>query len=63
MLKKRHLPFVSALLMSSSLCTSFRPRRYHQEIEDFICSLVQKYEEQKKSEQEKSHLNAKPQVL
>ncbi|KAL2298345.1 hypothetical protein Nmel_015339 [Mimus melanotis] len=37
------------------------PRRYHQEIEDFIYSLVQKYEEQKKSEQEKSHLNAKPQ--
>ncbi|KAI1233112.1 hypothetical protein IHE44_0006307 [Lamprotornis superbus] len=36
-------------------------KRYHQEIEDFIYSLVQKYEEQKKSEQEKSHLNAKPQ--
>ncbi|XP_016157808.1 PREDICTED: zinc finger CCHC domain-containing protein 8 isoform X3 [Ficedula albicollis] len=36
-------------------------KRYHQEIEDFIYSLVQKYEEQKKNEQEKSHLNAKPQ--
>ncbi|NWS13380.1 ZCHC8 protein, partial [Pachyramphus minor] len=35
--------------------------RYHQEIEDFVFNLVQKYEEQKKCEQEKTHLNAKPQ--
>ncbi|NXX17950.1 ZCHC8 protein, partial [Podargus strigoides] len=48
------------LLMSlhaSSLCY----RQYHQEIEDFVFNLVQKYEEQKRGEQEKTHFNVKPQ--
>ncbi|NXU54583.1 ZCHC8 protein, partial [Turnix velox] len=36
-------------------------RQYHQEIEDFVFSLVQKYEEQKKNEHEKTHFNVKPQ--
>lgn len=59
---KRHLAFVSALLMSlSSSCLHYR--QYHQEIEDFVFNLVQKYEEQKRGEQEKTHFNVKPQVL
>ncbi|XP_010156965.1 PREDICTED: zinc finger CCHC domain-containing protein 8 [Eurypyga helias] len=36
-------------------------KQYHQEIEDFVFNLVQKHEEQKRGEQEKSHLNVKPQ--
>ncbi|XP_010181206.1 PREDICTED: zinc finger CCHC domain-containing protein 8 [Mesitornis unicolor] len=36
-------------------------KQYHQEIEDFVFNLVQKYEEQKKNEQEKTHFNVKPQ--
>lgn len=38
-------------------------RQYHQEIEDFIFGLVQRYEEQKKNEEEKTQLNVEPQVL
>ncbi|NXE93514.1 ZCHC8 protein, partial [Menura novaehollandiae] len=49
-------PLLQVLFMNNVIT-----KRYHQEIEDFIVGLVQKYEEQKKSEQEKSHLNAKPQ--
>ncbi|NWX11731.1 ZCHC8 protein, partial [Aegotheles bennettii] len=44
-------------LYTSSLCY----RQYRQEIEDYVFNLVQKYEEQKRSEQEKSHFNVKPQ--
>ncbi|XP_010143683.1 PREDICTED: zinc finger CCHC domain-containing protein 8 [Buceros rhinoceros silvestris] len=36
-------------------------KQYHQEIEDFVFNLVQKYEEQKRGEQEKTHFNVKPQ--
>ncbi|NXY85263.1 ZCHC8 protein, partial [Alcedo cyanopectus] len=36
-------------------------RQYHQEIEDFVFNLVQKYEEQKRGENEKTHFNVKPQ--
>ncbi|NXE09811.1 ZCHC8 protein, partial [Lophotis ruficrista] len=36
-------------------------RHYHQEIEDFVFNLVQKYEEHKRGEQEKTHFNVKPQ--
>lgn len=62
LLRKRDIYF----LFQPCLClhlSVLHPRRYHQEIEDFIYSLVQKYEEQKKSEQERSQLNPKPQVL
>ncbi|NXA49733.1 ZCHC8 protein, partial [Nothocercus julius] len=44
-------------LYISSLCY----RQYHQEIEDFVFNLVQKYEEQQRSVPEKSHFNLKPQ--
>ncbi|KAM4709815.1 zinc finger CCHC domain-containing protein 8 [Discoglossus pictus] len=36
-------------------------QQYHQEVEDFVTSLVHKYEEQKKSSPEKSTFNVKPQ--
>ncbi|NXF04144.1 ZCHC8 protein, partial [Smithornis capensis] len=49
-------PLLQILFMNNVIS-----KRYHQEIEDFVFNLVQKYEEQKKSEQEKTHLNAKPQ--
>lgn len=62
MLKKRAICSLFQPCPCLHLCV-LPPRRYHQEIEDFIYSLVQKYEEQKKSEQEKSHMNPKPQVL
>ncbi|XP_032931754.1 zinc finger CCHC domain-containing protein 8 isoform X2 [Catharus ustulatus] len=54
-------PKVDGPLLQILFMNNVITKRYHQEIEDFIYSLVQKYEEQKKSEQEKSHLNAKPQ--
>ncbi|KAJ7419326.1 zinc finger CCHC domain-containing protein 8 isoform X2 [Willisornis vidua] len=49
-------PLLQILFMNNVIS-----KRYHQEIEDFVFNLVQKYEEQKKSEQEKTPLNAKPQ--
>ncbi|NXF74720.1 ZCHC8 protein, partial [Sclerurus mexicanus] len=49
-------PLLQILFMNNVIS-----KRYHQEIEDFVFNLVQKYEEQKKCEQEKTHLNAKPQ--
>ncbi|NWR30076.1 ZCHC8 protein, partial [Tachuris rubrigastra] len=49
-------PLLQILFMNNVIS-----KRYHQEIEEFVFSLVQKYEEQKKSEQEKTHLNPKPQ--
>ncbi|XP_072000088.1 zinc finger CCHC domain-containing protein 8 [Engystomops pustulosus] len=36
-------------------------KQYHQEIEDFVSSLVHKYEEEKKANPEKSTFNIKPQ--
>ncbi|NWW77643.1 ZCHC8 protein, partial [Climacteris rufus] len=54
-------PKVDGPLLQILFMNNVITKRYHQEIEDFIFSLVQKYEEQKKCEQEKSHLNAKPQ--
>ncbi|NXM36216.1 ZCHC8 protein, partial [Oxyruncus cristatus] len=49
-------PLLQILFMNNVIS-----KRYHQEIEDFVFNLVQKYEEQKKGEQERTHLNAKPQ--
>ncbi|XP_017669749.1 PREDICTED: zinc finger CCHC domain-containing protein 8 isoform X5 [Lepidothrix coronata] len=49
-------PLLQILFMNNVIS-----KRYRQEIEDFVFSLVQRYEEQKKCEQEKKHLNAKPQ--
>ncbi|KAF4790519.1 hypothetical protein TURU_139297 [Turdus rufiventris] len=54
-------PKVDGPLLQILFMNNVITKRYHQEIEDFIYSLVQKYEEQKKSEQEKSHMNPKPQ--
>ncbi|RMC05784.1 hypothetical protein DUI87_17327 [Hirundo rustica rustica] len=54
-------PKVDGPLLQILFMNNVITKRYHQEIEDFIYSLVQKYEEQKKSEQEKSQLNPKPQ--
>ncbi|XP_041095900.1 zinc finger CCHC domain-containing protein 8-like [Polyodon spathula] len=36
-------------------------KQYHQEIEDCICSLVQKYQEQSKNDTEKASFDVKPQ--
>nr|XP_056715730.1 zinc finger CCHC domain-containing protein 8 isoform X1 [Euleptes europaea] len=36
-------------------------KQYHQEIEDFISSLVQRYEEQQRAEADKTFFNVKPQ--
>ncbi|KFP72707.1 Zinc finger CCHC domain-containing protein 8, partial [Acanthisitta chloris] len=49
-------PLLQILFMNNVIT-----KRYHQEIEDFVFNLVQKYEEQKKGDQEKTHLNVKPQ--
>ncbi|NWR90028.1 ZCHC8 protein, partial [Furnarius figulus] len=49
-------PLLQILFMNNVIS-----KRYHQEIEDFVFNLIQKYEEQKKCEQEKTHLNPKPQ--
>ncbi|XP_061865915.1 zinc finger CCHC domain-containing protein 8 isoform X1 [Colius striatus] len=49
-------PLLQILFMNNVIS-----KQYHQEIEDFVFNLVQKYEEQKRSEQEKTHFNVKPQ--
>ncbi|NXJ81410.1 ZCHC8 protein, partial [Trogon melanurus] len=49
-------PLLQILFMNNVIS-----KQYHQEIEDFIFNLVQKYEEQKRSEQENTHFNVKPQ--
>ncbi|NXN95938.1 ZCHC8 protein, partial [Rhinopomastus cyanomelas] len=49
-------PLLQILFMNNVIS-----KQYHQEIEDFVFNLVQKYEEQKKGEQEKTHFNVKPQ--
>ncbi|XP_040465620.1 zinc finger CCHC domain-containing protein 8 isoform X2 [Falco naumanni] len=49
-------PLLQILFMNNVIS-----KQYHQEIEDFVFNLVQKYEEQKRDEQEKTHFNVKPQ--
>ncbi|XP_062446071.1 zinc finger CCHC domain-containing protein 8 isoform X1 [Rhea pennata] len=49
-------PLLQILFMNNVIS-----KQYHQEIEDFIFNLVQKYEEQQRSEPEKTHFNVKPQ--
>ncbi|KFV53549.1 Zinc finger CCHC domain-containing protein 8, partial [Gavia stellata] len=49
-------PLLQILFMNNVIS-----KQYHQEIEDFVFNLVQKYEEQKRGEQEKTHFNVKPQ--
>ncbi|KFU90223.1 Zinc finger CCHC domain-containing protein 8, partial [Chaetura pelagica] len=49
-------PLLQILFMNNVIS-----KQYHQEIEDFVFNLVQKYEEQKRNEQEKTHFNIKPQ--
>ncbi|XP_010580463.1 zinc finger CCHC domain-containing protein 8 isoform X1 [Haliaeetus albicilla] len=49
-------PLLQILFMNNVIS-----KQYRQEIEDFVFNLVQKYEEQKKGEQEKTHFNVKPQ--
>ncbi|XP_067911146.1 zinc finger CCHC domain-containing protein 8 isoform X2 [Heterodontus francisci] len=38
-----------------------QPRQFHQEIEDFVASLVEKYEKEMQSDPEKTSFNMKPQ--
>ncbi|NXK51204.1 ZCHC8 protein, partial [Chauna torquata] len=49
-------PLLQILFMNNVIS-----KQYHQEIEDFVFNLVQKYEEQQRGEQEKTHFNVKPQ--
>ncbi|XP_074868804.1 zinc finger CCHC domain-containing protein 8 isoform X2 [Carettochelys insculpta] len=49
-------PLLQILFMNNVIS-----KQYHQEIEDFISSLVQKYEEQQRAEPERTHFNVKPQ--
>ncbi|KGL82434.1 Zinc finger CCHC domain-containing protein 8, partial [Tinamus guttatus] len=49
-------PLLQILFMNNIIS-----KQYHQEIEDFVFNLVQKYEEQQRSVPEKSHFNLKPQ--
>ncbi|KFV77314.1 Zinc finger CCHC domain-containing protein 8, partial [Dryobates pubescens] len=49
-------PLLQILFMNNVIS-----KQYHQEIEDFVFNLVQKYQEQKRSEHEKTHFNVKPQ--
>ncbi|XP_065548603.1 zinc finger CCHC domain-containing protein 8 isoform X2 [Lathamus discolor] len=49
-------PLLQILFMNNVIS-----RQYHQEIEDFIFGLVQRYEEQRKNEEEKTQLNVEPQ--
>ncbi|NXD77125.1 ZCHC8 protein, partial [Halcyon senegalensis] len=49
-------PLLQILFMNNVIS-----KQYHQEIEDFVFNLVQKYEEQKRGESEKTHFNVKPQ--
>ncbi|KAM9371667.1 zinc finger CCHC domain-containing protein 8 [Phaethornis superciliosus] len=49
-------PLLQILFMNNVIS-----KQYRQEIEDFVFNLVQKYEEEKRSEQEKTHFNVKPQ--
>ncbi|NXW66164.1 ZCHC8 protein, partial [Eurystomus gularis] len=54
-------PKVDGPLLQILFMNNVISKQYHQEIEDFVFSLVQKYEEQKRVEHEKTHFNVKPQ--
>ncbi|KAL8180101.1 UNVERIFIED_CONTAM: hypothetical protein K2H54_006644 [Gekko kuhli] len=49
-------PLLQILFMNNTIS-----KQYHQEIEDFISSLVQRYEEQQSAEPDKTYFNVKPQ--
>ncbi|XP_015273142.1 PREDICTED: zinc finger CCHC domain-containing protein 8 isoform X2 [Gekko japonicus] len=49
-------PLLQILFMNNTIS-----KQYHQEIEDFISSLVQRYEEQQRAEPDKTYFNVKPQ--
>ncbi|KAH0625622.1 hypothetical protein JD844_015209 [Phrynosoma platyrhinos] len=49
-------PLLQIFFMNNSLS-----KQYHQEIEDFLSSLVQRYEEQQRAESDKTYFNLKPQ--
>ncbi|XP_053135708.1 zinc finger CCHC domain-containing protein 8 isoform X2 [Hemicordylus capensis] len=49
-------PLLQILFMNNTIS-----KQYHQEIEDFISSLAQRYEEQQSSEPDKTSFNVKPQ--
>ncbi|XP_060125776.1 zinc finger CCHC domain-containing protein 8 isoform X4 [Zootoca vivipara] len=49
-------PLLQILFMNNTVS-----KQYHQEIEDFISCLVQKYEEQQSAESDKTYFNVKPQ--
>ncbi|XP_013915764.1 PREDICTED: zinc finger CCHC domain-containing protein 8 [Thamnophis sirtalis] len=49
-------PLLQILFMNNDVS-----KQYHQEVEDFVSSLVQKYEEQRRSELDKACFNVKPQ--
>ncbi|XP_062999922.1 zinc finger CCHC domain-containing protein 8 isoform X4 [Elgaria multicarinata webbii] len=49
-------PLLQILFMNNTVS-----KQYHQEIEDFISSLVQRYEEQQRAESDKTYFNVKPQ--
>ncbi|XP_032085163.1 zinc finger CCHC domain-containing protein 8 isoform X1 [Thamnophis elegans] len=49
-------PLLQILFMNNDVS-----KQYHQEVEEFVSSLVQKYEEQRRSELDKACFNVKPQ--
>ncbi|XP_077164678.1 zinc finger CCHC domain-containing protein 8 [Paroedura picta] len=49
-------PLLQILFMNNTIS-----KQYHQEIEDFISSLVQRYDEQQRTEPDKTYFNVKPQ--
>ncbi|XP_048370145.1 zinc finger CCHC domain-containing protein 8 isoform X2 [Sphaerodactylus townsendi] len=49
-------PLLQILFMNNNIS-----KQYHQEIEDFVSSLVQRYEEQQRAEVDKTYFNVKPQ--
>ncbi|XP_044296526.1 zinc finger CCHC domain-containing protein 8 isoform X1 [Varanus komodoensis] len=49
-------PLLQILFMNNTVS-----KQYHQEIEDFISSLVQRFEEQQRAESDKAYFNVKPQ--
>ncbi|XP_061458348.1 zinc finger CCHC domain-containing protein 8 isoform X3 [Rhineura floridana] len=49
-------PLLQILFMNNNVS-----KQYHEEIEDFISSLVQRYEEQQRAEPDKTYFNVKPQ--
>ncbi|KAJ6656606.1 hypothetical protein lerEdw1_003493 [Lerista edwardsae] len=51
-------PLLQILFMNSTIS-----KQYHQEIEDFISSLAERYEEQQRADHDKTYFNIKPQVV